>query len=146
MPRPRKTPRIDFSPPLSSWPTRGVYQLCFHLSASIKLTVGRFGTFVLPPGKHIYIGRASRGLVARVKRHATGPTRKHWHIDYLRCAPGVMLTRISLLSDDPEDECPISQRIGRRAHCLIPRFGAGDCRAGCLTHLWYLPEDDDVRH
>ena len=126
--------------PLECWPDRGVYQLWLRVESEAAVTVGRLGRFVFSRGVYVYTGRASRGLRARVARHINGATRKHWHIDYLLAHPKVRLTWVVLASPDPEMECPVNQAIGRQGQCLVPGFGASDCRNGCPAHLWYLPQ------
>ncbi len=129
-----------FEPCLNGWPDAGVYQLWLRVGSEAAVTVGRLGRFVFSRGVYVYTGRASRGLRARVARHVNGAARKHWHIDYLLADSKVRLTRVVLASPDPEMECPVNQSIAADGECLVPGFGASDCRNGCPAHLWYLPE------
>lgn len=127
---------VVFEPRLDEWPDTGVYQLWLRLPANLRVTVGRLGRFTFPAGVYIYSGRASRGLKARVSRHANGGEHKHWHIDHLLVHPRVRLERVVLASLDPQMECVVNQALGREATCVAPGFGASDCKNGCPAHLW----------
>ena len=124
-----------FEPPLERWPTAGVYQLWLRVSVEARVTVGRLGRFNFPAGRYIYTGRASRGLRARVERHIRGDRRLHWHIDYLLRRREVRVERVVLVSENPDDECPVNQTAIRNGSLVVPGFGASDCRRGCLSHL-----------
>jgi Uri superfamily endonuclease len=128
----------QFEPPLERWPDAGVYQLRLRVLWPIRVTVGRLGRFRLPAGRYVYTGRASRGLRARVWRHACGGTRRHWHIDYLLARRDVRMERIVFVTDDPSRECDVNRRVSASGDCPIPRFGASDCRNGCPAHLCRL--------
>jgi len=128
-----------FEPSLASWLDAGVYQLWLRLPTVRRIDVGRLGKFLFPSGVYVYTGRASRGLRARVARHARCAGVKHWHIDYLLANPAVWLEKIVLVSRVPSEECAQNQVIGQDAACPVPGFGSSDCREGCPTHLWLLP-------
>ncbi len=127
-----------FDPPLEDWPDAGVYQLWIRVRCDISLTVGRLGRFVFPTGVHVYTGRASRRLIARVTRHASGTEHRYWHIDYLLASPQAHLECVTLASSDPEAECTVNQATGTTATCVSTGFGASDCREGCPAHLWLV--------
>jgi Uri superfamily endonuclease len=122
-------------PSLERWPDRGVYQLWLRLPVDLSMVVGRLGRFRFPAGLYVYTGRASRALRARVLRHVRGAQRKHWHIDHLLAGRGVRIERVTLASEDPQEECACHQTVSRRGRCVAPRFGASDCRQGCSAHL-----------
>jgi Uri superfamily endonuclease len=131
-----RSPR--FLPPIERWPAAGVYQLHLRVSVAIRVRIGRLGRFTFPAGVYVYTGRASRGLRARVRRHINGAAKKHWHIDYLLERPEVLLERLELVSDNPEDECPQNQAVRSETLATAPGFGASDCKAHCGSHLWRL--------
>jgi Uri superfamily endonuclease len=109
------------------------YQLVIDVSAAVRITVGRLGSFEFPAGRYIYTGSARGGVEARVRRHLRRDKRLHWHVDFLLAAPGVRVvdTRRSTAA-----ECILNQRT---AGCIVaPGFGASDCRAGCGSHLKWL--------
>ena len=106
------------------------YQLFIEISKPVRVTVGSLGTFAIPAGRYVYTGSAKRGFEARIRRHL-GTTKKfHWHIDYLLAAKGVRVSHVERLA---EDECLVNQRT--EGNIVIERFGASDCKAGCLSHL-----------
>jgi Uri superfamily endonuclease len=108
------------------------YQLHIEVRDQIRLTVGRLGECVFPPGFYIYTGSAKRNLEARLRRHLSAAKRLHWHIDYLLAAPGVRLVSVARFATP---ECDLNRQTA--GALLVPRFGATDCRAGCGSHLKY---------
>jgi len=131
--------RIRVDPTLQAWPEAGVYQLRIRLSADARIWVGRLGLFHFPQGLYVYTGRASRGLGSRVMRYILPSGTLQWHIDYLLACKHSWLESLLLASRDPNKECAVNQRTGRSGRCVVPGFGASDCRQGCGGHLWYLP-------
>jgi Uri superfamily endonuclease len=109
------------------------YQLLILVPSTIKVTIGKLGSFAFPIGRYIYTGSAKNNPEARIARHLSNAKRLHWHIDYLLSAPGVEISETRRFE---ERECAINQRTPGRI--LIPGFGASDCRAGCGSHLKYL--------
>ncbi len=109
------------------------YQLLIEVTVPLCLTIGRLGTFTFPAGHYVYTGSAVRHIEARIRRHQSQLKKKHWHIDYLLAAPGVILRQV-LRHTVPE--CELNQQVA--GAILVPGFGASDCRAGCLSHLKYL--------
>lgn len=74
----------------------GIYVLELQLSRKIHLKAGALQRRILLPGRYFYVGRAMRGLAARLNRHRVKvKSSPRWHIDYLRsrtfgrraCAP-----------------------------------------------------------
>ena len=131
-------PHLVFKPPLAAWPDAGVYQLWLRVTTARRIRVGRLGRFLFPAGLYVYTGRASRGLRARVARHAGRSRVKHWHIDYLLASQTVRLEKIVLVSQNSAAECPLNQSVGEGAAWPVPGFGSSDCRASCKAHLWLL--------
>ena len=113
--------------------TARTYQLRITVPESVRVPVGKLGTFEFPAGRYTYTGSAKSNLEARVQRHCTGAARLRWHIDYLLAAPGVTVADVRRSA---RDECTLNQRT--RGEVLVPRFGASDCRRGCGSHLKYL--------
>lgn len=109
------------------------YQLLIRVAEPVRVRVGRLGEFDFPAGRYIYTGSAKRNPEARIARHLRALKRLHWHIDYLLGAPGVAVTGTLRFG---EPECVVNQMTGGRI--LVPRFGSGDCRAGCSSHLKWL--------
>ncbi|MGD8451603.1 MAG: DUF123 domain-containing protein [Phycisphaerae bacterium] len=146
MPQPhdRKHAPPVFEPALADWPDTGVYQLWLEVSVGLRLRVGRLGRVSLEPGVYVYTGRASRGLRARVLRHARGARRRHWHIDYLLARAEVRLLRVRLAAGEAEAECAVNKAVPG-GECVLPGFGSSDCRRGCGSHLRYVPVALDAR-
>ena len=106
------------------------YQLLITVSAPVRVTVGRLGTFDFPAGDYCYTGSAVRHIEARIRRHQSPLKKMHWHIDYLLAAPGVRIVDVKRLS---EDECVVNRATD--GGIPVPGFGASDCRSGCGSHL-----------
>ena len=110
-------------------PTR-TYQLLITVSAPVRVTVGRLGTFDFPAGDYCYTGSAVRHIEARIRRHQSPLKKMHWHIDYLLAAPGVHVREVRRYD---EAECAVNQRtVGAIS---VAGFGSSDCRSGCGSHL-----------
>lgn len=109
------------------------YQLHIHLDRSLRLTVGRLGSFDFPAGDYLYTGSARRHLEARITRHLRREKALRWHIDYLLTAPGVRVTAVHR-SCCPE--CALNKAAA--GQLPAPGFGASDCREGCGSHLKFL--------
>lgn len=109
------------------------YQLLLDIATPLEVAIGRLGSHTFPAGRYVYTGSARRHLEARLARHLRQQKRCHWHIDFLLAAAGV---RIIAVERSTEPECALNQRTPGRI--LIPGFGAGDCRAGCGSHLKYI--------
>ena len=109
------------------------YQLTIALPRTVRLSVGRLGSFDFPAGRYVYTGSALRGIEARVRRHLSRAKRAHWHIDYLRTAPGARIVGVSLFGGG---ECARNRRTP--GGIVAPGFGASDCAAGCGSHLKYI--------
>lgn len=133
-----------FEPALADWPDTGVYQLWIEVSVGLRLRVGRLGRVALAPGVYVYTGRASRGLRARVQRHARGARRRHWHIDHLLARAEVHLRRVTLAATDAAAECAVNQTLAG-GETVLPGFGASDCRRGCGSHLCRVTTALDAR-
>ncbi|WP_236725602.1 GIY-YIG nuclease family protein [Candidatus Reidiella endopervernicosa] len=122
----------------------GAYRLTLQLDQAATITVGRLGSFAFKAGQYAYIGSAKRALSKRVARHQRLAAKKsgklHWHIDYLMSHPDCHMIKQELF--EAGKECEISAAMARRRGVTIPveGFGATDCRAGCKTHLYKLPE------
>lgn len=64
-------------------PSDGGYVLFLRLTKTIAVHIGKKGRFLFKEGLYIYIGRAGRGLPARLRRHYKRRKTARWHIDYL---------------------------------------------------------------
>ena len=124
---------------------KGTYLLLARLDQATWIDVGRLGTYTFPSGWYVYVGSAlgPGGLKARLNRHRREDKRLHWHIDYLlehaEFEESWTIRSISRL------ECALAARVCQlpKAHVIVPRFGASDCR--CDGHLVHIPYEPSVR-
>jgi len=119
---------------------RGVYLLVIRLKESHRLSVGKLPETTFRAGIYLYVGRAERGLKARLKRHLRKQKKLFWHVDYL-------LQKAEIdeiwINSDSLNECPIVLEIKNTLKSsLYPlkKFGSSDC--ACISHLFYLPENN----
>jgi Uri superfamily endonuclease len=114
----------------------GTYLLLIRLPELSHLKIGRTRFMNFDPGSYCYAGSAlgPGGLAARLRRHAAGGGRKHWHIDYL--LPHGRLVGALVLEDTSRLECAWASWVGRVANACIDGFGASDCK--CNGHLFHL--------
>jgi Uri superfamily endonuclease len=106
------------------------YQLLIEVAEPVRVAVGRLGEFEFPAGLYCYTGSALRNFEARVRRHLSPVKKMHWHIDYLLAAAGVRIREVRRFG---EAECTVNRHTA--GEIPVPGFGAGDCRAGCGSHL-----------
>jgi Uri superfamily endonuclease len=114
----------------------GVYLLLLSLPARVEAQIGRLRRIDFAPGLYGYAGSAlgQGGLAARLKRHASGADRRHWHIDYL--LPYADLLG-ALAREDPQRlECAWAAWAGEHAQACIRGFGSSDC--ACPGHLFFF--------
>ncbi|MCW5881693.1 MAG: GIY-YIG nuclease family protein [Anaerolineae bacterium] len=119
----------------------GVYAIVLRLPGATHLRV--LGREVwLPAGHYVYVGsaRGPGGLRARLGRHLRGDGRPRWHIDALRAAAEV--DGFTYWVDEQVTECAVVRAVAALpgATIPIPRFGASDCRQGCVAHLIHVPD------
>lgn len=114
----------------------GVYVLELHLGRDIRLHIGALGRCNLPAGRYAYVGRAMRGLEARLARHLRREkARPRWHIDHLRARARLLALSV-LPTSNPALECETASHLraaGGRAE--VPGFGSSDC--ACPSHLLF---------
>lgn len=130
----------------------GTYALILGLHDAYSLRVGRLGSFKFPAGIYIYLGSACGpgGLRSRLKRHLSGGSRFHWHIDHLRSVAEVV-GYAYVVSDGEESHVFPSECEWREALSVspcatipVPGFGASDCKSGCPAHLIHLCKPEYV--
>ena len=114
----------------------GVYLLLLSLPARVEAQVGRLRRIDFAPGLYGYAGSAlgPGGLAARLKRHASGAGRPHWHIAYL--LPHAHLLG-ALVRENPQRlECVWASWAGQQVQVCIRSFGSSDC--ACPGHLFFF--------
>lgn len=114
----------------------GIYIVVLHLSKTVKITVGKLGTFNFRRGFYFYVGSAQRNLSKRLERHSRRKKALRWHIDYLS-TKAKMLGAITI-AGPRELECQLAKKLASSFELTMPGFGASDCR--CKGHLFYAPQ------
>ena len=112
---------------MNSPPAAGVYVIELSLARAGWLEVGRLGRVRFEAGRYLYVGRALRGLPARLARHRHRGKQPRWHIDYLSNAARV--TAAWVWPPDATLECRLAAELRARQES-VPGFGATDCRCG----------------
>lgn len=124
----------------------GCYSVILRVPKSISLRVGRLGFLTFAQGFYVYTGRDARSPEARIRRHATRPKHRRWHIDFLTSHAEVVFEGTVVHRSPPESECAVNRAIRNLpgADDTIPGFGASDCREGCGSHLVRFREKPQV--
>ena len=130
-------------------PERGIYVLIIEVRALRGFPAGAWGPADLKGGYYAYVGRAKRGLPARLARHARRKGKRlRWHIDYLLEMASLVEVWILPLSSG---ECALACRLEEEGASRegLKGFGASDCR--CPGHLLYMgsgrpSRPDDASH
>ena len=115
----------------------GTYILLINLPQTQKIKPGNLPEADYSKGIYLYVGRAMRGLRARIKRHIRKQKKLHWHIDYL-----LQKAKIEDIWIRPHffAECSTAALIrNSNPSPKVPQegFGSSDCR--CSSHLFYFP-------
>ena len=117
-------------------PETGIYVLIIMVRTLKGFTAGAWGPVDLKDGYYAYVGRAKRGLPARLFRHSLREGKRlRWHVDYLLEIADFKESWIFPLE---LGECTMASRLegegaGREG---LNGFGASDCR--CPGHLLYM--------
>lgn len=123
---------------------KGAYQLHLRLDKSVRVRVGKLGTFLFPAGRYVYTGSALNGLEKRIERHFRKQKKLHWHIDFL--LQHAQIESVTVVETDERIECELNLRVLNRenARVVVKGFGSSDCR--CPAHLVYLGESDGLKN
>jgi Uri superfamily endonuclease len=117
------------------------YIVALELAQPRAIEVGAQGTIEFKAGIYLYVGRARRGLDARLERHRrTEDKTLRWHIDYLRQACDWREARLI----HTNSECALADELAALPGATRPvaGFGASDCR--CKGHLILVDELNDT--
>jgi|TARA_B100001079_G_C16409017_1_gene515255 Uri superfamily endonuclease len=118
--------------------SKGTYALLLSNRNPQKITIGKRGTTLFPPGCLIYIGSAfgPGGLKGRISHHLRIQKHPHWHLDYLR--QSIPLSQIWYSENKLVLEHHWASIMSHWDGISIPmkKFGASDCK--CSTHLFHL--------
>lgn len=136
-----QTDRVTFR--LRRRDERGAYLLVLLLRDCAEVEVGRLGLCSFVPGVYVYTGSAQGpgGAPARIEHHLRPRKVPRWHIDYLDTIAPIIAVSVAFGAE--RRECAWSKRLAAQEGCVAPLagFGSSDCRAGCRSHLWRLPDD-----
>jgi Uri superfamily endonuclease len=118
---------------------KGVYLLLLQLDESQQISVGRSRVLHFTRGFYAYVGSASNGLEARVKRHVSREKKHHWHIDYLLDKASIYEVVLVLVQE--RLECTLARALEENL-LGIRRFGSSDCH--CPGHLFFATERNEL--
>lgn len=106
--------------------------------------IGKLGKIAFAGGWYLYVGSAfgSGGVRARVRRHAHGSGKLHWHIDYLLRKTGVDEVWYAAEKQKTEEQWVQAIRNTGEGYNPLTGFGSGDC--GCSGHLFHFNEKPDI--
>ena len=122
--------------------TRGSYVLLLAMERSMRLTVGKLGTFDFPLGYYLYFGSALGGIEARVRRHLSGNGKHHWHIDFL--ADEAPVVDVWSAAGPGRLECIWARTAMALPETTIPAAGFGSSDCSCRAHLVHLTYSKSV--
>ena len=118
---------------------KGTYILVIELAKNQIIKPGKLKETEYKKGVYLYVGRARKGLRARIGRHLKCQKKIFWHIDYL-----LQKAKIKgiWIRENYFSECLTASKI----RALQPAeatglkgFGSSDCT--CLSHLFYFPSN-----
>ncbi len=112
---------------------KGTYLLLFSLRKSVKVKIGRLGSFKFLQGEYCYIGSAKSGYKRRVLRYFTEIKYLHWHIDYL--LQFAEAKGIFFYEDYFDEEC-IAKEFLKHYKPAAKKFGASDKKS--FSHLFLI--------
>jgi len=117
---------------------KGTYVLLLYLKKSVRLQIGKLGSFDFKRGTYAYVGSAfgPGGLDARLKHHYTLSANPHWHIDYLRRAATLKDIWVSATPQKSEHAWTKGLLSLDAGQCPVKGFGSSDCH--CFSHLVYF--------
>jgi sugar fermentation stimulation protein A len=115
---------------------KGAYILVMKLKKKQRITVGKLPVTTFHPGFYLYVGKAKKGLKARLNRHLSKDKRLFWHIDYF-------LQKAEMediwIKPDFFQECQVAGQIKNLlndSQWPLKRFGSSDCV--CPSHLLFI--------
>jgi len=113
----------------------GVYVILIWVIRKRKIRIGKLGPLVFVRGLYFYVGRALKGLEARIERHLRKTKMQFWHIDYL-LEYSKIWGIIYLRTSNKKKECNVAFRLAKKFKS-VRNFGSSDCR--CTSHLFFKP-------
>ena len=117
-------------------PQGGIYMLIIHMRGAEIVAAGALGDLELGEGYYAYVGRAKRGLPARLARHVRREGKRlYWHVDFLLEKAWLEEIWVFPLR---AGECELARRLEAEGASreTLRGFGSSDCR--CPGHLLFL--------
>ena len=112
---------------------KGVYLLFFTLKKTVKVRIGKLGSYKFLNGEYCYIGSAKSGYIRRVLRYFSEVKRCHWHIDYLLQFAEV---RGIFFYENCFSEEYVSDKFLKYYKPVVKKFGASDKKS--FSHLFLI--------
>lgn len=126
----------EHKPGLKEARDKGCYALWIRRQEGGRIKIGARGWMEFGAGDYVYVGRAAKGLRARIERHAKKEKRSFWHVDYLLADDKSKLVRCFVFPGDPGAECSIVGHLLNLPEAIVVAgFGNSDCRQKCPGHL-----------
>ncbi|OWZ82905.1 GIY-YIG nuclease family protein [Natranaerobius trueperi] len=97
------------------------YMIVLKLDKPQQIKIGELGLFEFKMGYYVYIGRAAKGIRARLSRHISLKKYKRWHIDYLSEKAMPVYTKL-LASEYYFSECEIAKNVKKIGGEITDRF------------------------
>jgi sugar fermentation stimulation protein A len=118
---------------------KGTYILLIELANTQRIKPGKLPEADYKKGFYLYVGRARKGLRARINRHLRSKKNIFWHIDSLLQKAKI---EVVWIRKNFFDECTIASKIVNfrpPGATTLEGFGSSDCR--CPSHLIYFPRN-----
>ncbi|MEM3586660.1 MAG: GIY-YIG nuclease family protein [Candidatus Jordarchaeaceae archaeon] len=124
---------------------KGVYSLLIQLEAETLIQVGKLGKIRFPPGFYVYTGSAmgngASSLKGRIMRHLSSEKKNFWHIDYFLSSRFSKVLGVVFAETAKNMEHDVVHILKDNAEVVCRKFGACDCKKGCVSHLLYLTKN-----
>ena len=124
---------------------KGIYALILRIRREVSIRL-RSRSWSIEPGIYVYIGSAGGpgGLRARILRHISRPSKRHWHIDYLTSDDGVETYAVvyTTCSWGPRAESLVASCLHNTGLIAVEGFGATDDKTS-KSHLYKLAGSDE---
>lgn len=115
---------------------KGTYVLLIKLAKTQKIKPGKLPETAYKKGMYLYVGRARKGLRARIRRHLKCQKKIFWHVDYLLQKAKIESIWIR---ENYFDECITATEIQDfRPAAVVPFKGFGSSDCSCASHLFYF--------
>lgn len=124
---------------------KGIYALVLRIRNEVLISL-KSRCWSIEPGTYVYVGSAGGpgGLRARILRHISRPSKRHWHIDYLTSDDGVEVYAVvyTVCSWGPRAESIVASCLHDAGLVAIEGFGATDDKES-KSHLYKLASSEE---